>query len=182
MDVMHFGFTSRVTTLLTNIHLSASLLVRILMLHAVHLETVRLQRATLREALLTQITLVRTHAGVRARVTLQVEGVVETLAAEGAQIPFDLRVTLHVPIQEALQRESFHTNATDEFGTVTGTAATAAATTALRTIGADIAALLQIIHTIDAAYAMVPRVCVLHGEWILDAMTAVDKFQLHLRR
>lgn len=102
---MHFGFASRMTTLLTNIHLSASLLVRVLMLDAVHLEAVRLQRAALREALLAQVALVRTDAGVRARVTLQIEGVVESLATEGAQIAFDFRVTLHVSIQEPLQRE-----------------------------------------------------------------------------
>lgn len=177
VDVVHFGLASRVTALLTNVHLSASLLVGVLMLHAVHLEAVRLQRTALREALLAQVALVRTHAGVRARVTLQIEGVVEAFAAESAQIAFDFRVTLHVAIQQALQRERFQANATNEFGTVAGAAAAA-----FRTVSADIAALLQIVHAIDAAYAMVTRVCVLHGEWILNAMTAVDEFQLHLGR
>lgn len=124
------------------------------MLYAMNLEAVRLQRAALREALLAQVALVRTHAGVGARVTLQIEGIVEALATEGAQIALDFRVTLHVAIQQALQRERFQTNATNEFGAVAGTAAATAAA-AFRTVSADVAALLQIVHAIDAAYAVV---------------------------
>ena len=43
--------------------------------------------------------------GMCARVSLQVEGVVEALAAEGAEIAFDVRVTLHVPVQQSQQAE-----------------------------------------------------------------------------
>ena len=50
----------------------------------------------------------RPHAprtGVCARVPLQVEGVVEALAAEGAEVALDVRVALHVPVQQAQQVE-----------------------------------------------------------------------------
>jgi len=51
---------------------------------------------------------------VGARVPLEVEGVVESLAAEGAQIALDVRVALHVPIEQALQRKGLHADTADE--------------------------------------------------------------------
>ena len=39
----------------------------------------------------------------RSNVTLEIKGVVEALAAEGAVVPLGGAVALHVPIQEALQ-------------------------------------------------------------------------------
>lgn len=69
------------------------------MLHAVHLEAVRLERAPLRERLLAQVALVRPDAGVGARVALQVERVVEALAAERAQ------VALHVTRREKKKKK-----------------------------------------------------------------------------
>lgn len=84
------------------------------MLHTVHLLAMRLEGAALREALLAQIALVGPHPGVGARVALQIEGVVEPLAAEGAQIPLDVRVALHVPIEQTLQRECLHADAANE--------------------------------------------------------------------
>jgi hypothetical protein len=84
-------------------HLSASLLVSILMLNAMHLQAVRLQRAPLRKRLLAQIALVRAHPGMSPSVSLQIESVIESLAAESAQIAFDVRVTFHVTVQEPLQ-------------------------------------------------------------------------------
>lgn len=42
----------------------------------------------------------------RADVPLQVEGVVEALAAEGAQVPLHLVVALEVPVEHALQAEA----------------------------------------------------------------------------
>lgn len=84
------------------------------MLHPVHLQAVRLQTAALRERLLAQVALVRSDSSVGARVTLQVERVVEALAAERAQVPLDVRVTLHVPVQQPLQIERFAADATDE--------------------------------------------------------------------
>lgn len=69
------------------------------MLHAVHFLAMRLQGTALREALLAEITLVGPYARVGARVPLEVEGIVEALAAEGAQVALDVRVALHVPIE-----------------------------------------------------------------------------------
>lgn len=99
---------------MTNYYLGATLLVRVLMLNAVDLEAVALQRASLGEALLAQIALVGPDAGVRPRVSLQVERVVETLAAERAQITLYVAVTLHVTIQQSLQAEGFAAHATRE--------------------------------------------------------------------
>lgn len=84
-------------------HLCASLLVGILVLHPVHLETVRLEGAALREGFLAEIALVGPDAGVGARVALEVEGVIEAFAAEGAEVPLDVRVALHVAIEKPLQ-------------------------------------------------------------------------------
>ena len=42
---------------------------------------------------------------VRAHVPLEVEGVVEALAAEAAQVPLHLAVALEVPVEHALQAE-----------------------------------------------------------------------------
>lgn len=84
------------------------------MLNTVHLQTVRLQTAPLRERLLAQVALVRPDARVGARVSLQVERVVEALSAERAQVPFDVRVALHVPIQQTLQVERLCADAAHE--------------------------------------------------------------------
>lgn len=68
------------------------------MLNTVYLETVALERASLREALLAQIALVGTYARVRSRVPLEVEGVIEALAAERAEVSLDVAVALHVSV------------------------------------------------------------------------------------
>ena len=47
-----------------------------------------------------------------ADVPLQVEGVVEALAAEGAQVSFHLVVALEVTVQHALQTEALATQVT----------------------------------------------------------------------
>lgn len=77
------------------------------MLNPVNLEAVALQRAPLGEALLAEITLVRANPGVRPGVPLQVERVVETLAAERAQITLHVAVTFHVTVEQPLQAEVF---------------------------------------------------------------------------
>lgn len=95
----------RAATLLAHVQLGPPLLVRVLLLHAVDLLEMRLQRAALREGLVTQAALVGPHACVGAYVSLQVEGVIETLPAVGAEVPLDVVVTLHVAIQHALVGE-----------------------------------------------------------------------------
>lgn len=99
VQVVDLRFVRRVATLLADVHLRAPLLVRVLVLDAVHLQAVRLQRAPLRKGFLAQIALVRPDAGVRPGVPLQVERIVESLAAEGAQVALDVGVALHVPIK-----------------------------------------------------------------------------------
>lgn len=68
------------------------------MLNAVHLEAVRFERTALREGFFAQVALVGPNTGVCACVSLQVEGVIEALAAKGAQVAFDVGMTLHVSI------------------------------------------------------------------------------------
>lgn len=69
------------------------------MLNSVNLEAMALERASLREALFAEITLVRSYTRVGSRVSLQVKSIIESLAAECAQITFDVAVTLHMTIE-----------------------------------------------------------------------------------
>ena len=41
----------------------------------------------------------------RSGVPFEIEGVVETFAAEGAEIPFGVRMAFHVPVQQSLKTE-----------------------------------------------------------------------------
>lgn len=50
--------------------------------------------------------------GVRTSVPLQIKRIVEPLAAERAEVPLDVGVTLHVPIQKALEGEGLIADAT----------------------------------------------------------------------
>ena len=49
-----------------------------------------------------------------SRVSLQIEGVVEPLAAEGAEVSLGVAVALYVPVEQPLQREAFATHAARE--------------------------------------------------------------------
>jgi len=69
----------------------------------------------LSEGFLTQSTLVRPDSGVRASMSFQIERIVESLAAEGAQIAFDVRMTFHVPIEQSLQCEALGAQSAREF-------------------------------------------------------------------
>ena len=53
-----------------------------------------------------------------SRMTLQIEGVVKSLAAECAEVPLGVAVALHVPVQQALQPKSFATNAAGKLALV----------------------------------------------------------------
>jgi len=70
------------------------------------------------EGFLTKITLVRSYACMGSRVPLQIKCVVESLAAECAEVPLGVAVALHVPVQQALEAESFATRATRELAGV----------------------------------------------------------------
>ena len=47
-------------------------------------------------------------------VSLQIKGVIEALATEGAEISLGVTVALHVPVEEPLQGEGLPTHATGE--------------------------------------------------------------------
>ena len=51
-------------------------------------------------------------------VSLQIEGVIEALATEGAEISLGVTVALHVPVEEPLQGEGLATHATGELAGV----------------------------------------------------------------
>lgn len=86
------------TTLFTDIHLCAALFISILVLHSMNFQTVRFQRTALCEGLLTKIALVRPNTSVCSCVSLKIEGIVETLPTESAEVAFDITVTLHVTV------------------------------------------------------------------------------------
>lgn len=91
-----------VATILAHVELIPALLIGILLLHSVDLLQVGLQGAALGEGFVADITFVGANACMRADVPLQVKGVVEALAAEGAQMPLNLVVALEVPVEHTL--------------------------------------------------------------------------------
>lgn len=64
---------------------------------------------------LAQVTLVRPDARVRPRMSLEVECVIETLAAECAEVSFDVRVAFHMSVQKSLKAEVLRANSTHKF-------------------------------------------------------------------
>lgn len=94
--------------------LGATLLVGVLVLDSVDLEAVALQGAPLGEALLAEVALVGPDPGVGPGVPFQIEGVVEALSAEGAQVSFDVAVALHVTVQKSLEAELLAAHAAGE--------------------------------------------------------------------
>lgn len=104
----------RVAALLAHVQLVAALLVGVLQCDAVDLLHVRLQRAALRESLVAEVALVRTHSCVSADVSLQVECVVEAFAAEAAEVPLGLVVAFDVTVQHPLELEGLLTDLADQ--------------------------------------------------------------------
>jgi len=102
VDVVHLRLLRRVPAVLAHIHLRPPLLVLVLVRHSVHLQAVALQGAALGEGFLAKVTFVRSDPCVSSCVSLQVESVVESLAAEGAEVAFDVAVALHVSVQKSL--------------------------------------------------------------------------------
>ena len=120
-------------------YLGPPLLVLVLVRHPVHLQAVALQGATLGEGFLAKVTFIRPHSCnngkcqekckckyysnaartcMSSRVSLQIEGVVEPLAAEGAEVSLGVAVALHVPVEQPLQREALATHAARELAGV----------------------------------------------------------------
>lgn len=129
-------------------------------------QAVRLERTSLSERLLTQITFVRSNTCMSSGMSLQIEGIVEALSAEGAQVSFDVRVTFHVTVEETLQIEAFTANVTSEL------------VVAFDLFDRRWCALLARHRLL---FAQTTR-NVLDRERILDAMSTIDEFQLNLWR
>lgn len=205
VQVVHFRLVRRVAALLAHIHLRAPLLVRVLVLHAVHLQAVRLQRTPLRERLLAQIALVRPHSGVGSGVPLKVERVIESLAAERAQVALDVRVALHVPVKEPLQRERLLAYPAAELagigtgaGTRTGAASVFVHVVILLLLGLLVLLLLGLLlllvllvllllllvrHQFAVVLVLAvpqPSGDVFHRQRVLDAVATVHKLELDL--
>ena len=79
-------------------YLCATFFVGVLMLDSVDFETVAFERAPLRETLLAEVALVGPDTCVCPRMPLEVKGVVKSLATEGAKVPLDVTVALHVAV------------------------------------------------------------------------------------
>lgn len=90
VNVVHLRFVRCVTTLFTNVYLRSSFFVLVLMGDTVHLETMRLERTPLRKGFFAQSAFVRSDTCMRSGVSFQIEGVVESLAAERAQVALDI--------------------------------------------------------------------------------------------
>ena len=83
-------------------------------------------------------------------VSLQVEGVIEAFPTEGAEIPLDVTVTLHVPVKKSLKGKSF------------------AADPAAELAGVGVAPLgLQLLRLRPGA---------VQGQRVFDSVTSVDEF------
>lgn len=50
----------------------------------------------------------------RSRVPFEIERIVESFAAEGAQVSFELTVILQVPVEQSLKFERFRAQTADE--------------------------------------------------------------------
>lgn len=96
-----------------------------------------------------------------ACVSLQIERVIESFATERAQIAFDVRMALHVPIQQSLQRERFRADVAGEL---------------VRIVVSD-RCLLVFVGGAGAA-ATTSAQHMIEGEWVLEAMATVDELQL----
>lgn len=90
VDIMHFWFACSVSTFFANIDLRPSLLVRVLVLHSVNFQTMRLQTAPLCKRLLAHITFVGPHTRVSSGVSLEVKSIVESFTTEGTQVSFNI--------------------------------------------------------------------------------------------
>lgn len=110
VDVVGLWFSRRVAALFAHVHLGAPLLVGVVVLHSVHLQAVALEGTPLSERLLAQIALVRPDTCMSSCVPFEIKCVIESFAAEAAKVSFEVRMTLHVPVQESLQGKNFGAN------------------------------------------------------------------------
>lgn len=146
-----------------SIYLGATFFVCILMLDAVHFETMRFQGATLCEWFLAQIALVWPDAGVCSCVPFQVECIIESLAAERAQIAFDIRMTFHVSVEQPLQCKRFVTLSALEF---------------IFIISISRFGCCLFIFVIAKTMTLNG----INGQWVFETMSTIYEFKLHFWR
>lgn len=96
----------------------------------------------------------------RPGVPLQVESIIKTFSAKRAQIPLDVRMTLHVPVQQPLQGETLVAHPATE----------------MTVLGRNRSNFGFVVC--PGAWSQGVLVC----QGILDAVSAVHEFQLHLGR
>ena len=89
-------------------------------------------------------------------VSLQVESVIEAFPTEGAEIPLDVTVTLHVPVKKPLQGESF---AADPAAELAGVGVTSLGLKLLRL-----------------------RPGAVQGQRVFDSVASIDEFQRSVGR
>lgn len=118
----------------------------------------------------------------RAGVPLEVERVVEALAAERAEVALDVRVALHVPVEQPLEREALRAEAARELGRVVRVGAAARR-------GARRAPLARLARPRRAVrLRAVPRRVLALGahpvvhERVLDAVAAVHELERRVAR
>jgi hypothetical protein len=116
MKVVHFGFRCSEATIFTHIHLWPSLLVIILMSHAMNFEAVRFQRAPLCKRFFAKITSIRTNTCMCSCVPFQIKGIIKPFTAKCTKITFGIRVALHMSIQQPLKAKHFCTHSALKLG------------------------------------------------------------------
>jgi hypothetical protein len=104
---------------------------------------------------------------VGSRVSLQIEGVVESFAAERAQVSLHVRVTFHVTVQQALKGEVFGADAANEFSILVLSGG--GSSRRRRLLDGNVLILFA-----DASRY------ILDSQWILNPMSTIDELQLHL--
>jgi hypothetical protein len=112
MFQMLFGHLGCAATVFAHVQLGATLFVLERQLDLMHLVQMRLETAALRELAIALEALKRPHARVCARVSLEVESVIEALLTKRAQIALDVAVIFHVTIHQTLQLKRLLTNLT----------------------------------------------------------------------
>lgn len=106
----------------------------------------------------------------RARVAFQIERVVESFAAEGTEIALDVRVTLHVSVEQSLEGETLGAEAAREFGIGIF----------VRFVFGDLFGLLRRVRfgSVDGGRVFGLSVASFAASyhWILDTVASVDEF------
>jgi hypothetical protein len=104
--------TRCLSTIFTDIEFRSTDFVSEALLMSVNFALVRLETATLSECFVTLIAFERTNTRMRARVSFQIECIVESFATERAEISFELTMILQMSIEKTLQFECLPTETT----------------------------------------------------------------------